>query len=429
MAALKLRKTHYDIKTGKLETDYLVTLYDLGVLMGKKPSRKAGKVKPVTTEGKLRYDGKIAVNGGIKGLGKQVAYRYDGIGVKLDGLSLYVGKILSLANLPVYVRGNADVKLNISDLKALNGTFALHGKNLQTTPAAMKQLVGKPLKIKLSLDATGKLKSQKAYGKATLRTALGTLQLSSFVAAPKQGSFSAPYTLKIPDLTRLYELSGIKLYGSLLTSGKISKAKVLTINGTTASLGGKVNYTLAGNRFSTQITAVPLPNILRLMGYTQSFLGMASGKSRYDLKTQKGIADFNIASFQIKPSTLTETLKRVTGKDPARIIFKNTTFHADINKDTIAYVLHAKGSYSSIDITDGHLNKKSSTQSAKLKFVYGKYTIYGKIKGSLKDPKITLDAQKIIKEKLQQKLKEKVEQKLEKALGDKAGALLRGLGL
>jgi len=429
VATLKLKETRYDIKRGKLVTGYLLTLYDPGLLMGKKPSSKAGKVKPVTTEGKLRYDGRIAVSGSVKGLGKRVAYSYDGISAKLDAVSLYVGKVLSLANLPAYVRGNADVKLHISDLKALNGTFALHGKNLQTSPGVMKQLIGKPLKMKLALDATGKLKAQKAYGKATLRTALGTLQLPSFVAAPKQGSFQTPYTLKIPDLTRLYALTGTKLYGSMLTSGKISKGKILTINGTTASLGGKVNYTLAGNRFTAQITAVPLPNILRLMGYAQNFLGTASGKGRYNLKSQKGTADLSIASFQIKPSALTNALKAVIGKDPSRIIFKSTTFHANINRDIVTYLLHAKGSYSSIDITDGYLNKKTGAQRAKLKFVYGKHTIYGKIKGTLEHPKIQLDAEKIVKEKLKKKIRDKVQKKLEKALGGQAGALLRGLGL
>jgi hypothetical protein len=293
----------------------------------------------------------------------------------------------------------------------------------------MRKLIGKPLALRLSCNARGKMTNARAYGSASMQSGLGTLKLSNFNAGIKTGTFSAAYTLKIPDLTKLYVLTGSKLYGSMLTSGKISKSKILKINGTTRSLGGNVSYTLVGDRFSTRVTAVPLPNILKLHGFSPDFLGTASGKATYNLASRTGKADLTIASFQIKPSTLTNTLKMVLGKDPARIIFKTTTFHAEIRKDIVTYTLHAKGGYSSFDLTQGWLNTKTKAIRAKFKFVYGKYTIYGKIKGTTEHPKVTLDTKAIVRDKLKKKVKEKLQKKLEKALGGQAGALLRGLGL
>ena len=429
IADIGLHHTRYEITSGKLTTDYLVKLYDLEALLGKKPSRKAGRAQHLTADGTLTYNGTLALSGGVEGLGKRMTYTYDGRRAKLDAVSLHVDKLLALVNLPHYLRGSADLSLNVTDLKRGNGTFALHGKGLQSDPNAMQKLIGKPLKMQLSADVTGRLKAHKAYGKATLDTSLGSVELPNFVATPKAGTFATPFRLEIPDLTKLYTVTGTKLYGSLLTSGRITKGKVLTVDGTTASLGGKTVYALRGERATLTVEAVPLPNLMHLTGYPQNFLGNVSGKAQYNLASRKGSADFSIDAFQIKPNRLTALLASATGKDPSRIIFKSTTFHADINKEIVTYTLHAKGSYSSIDITDAHINQQSRSHSAKLKFVYGKDTVYGKIKGTIDDPKIRLDLQEVVKEKLKEKIRDRVQDKLQKALGDKAGALLRGFGL
>lgn len=425
IADIALHHTRYAIPSGKLTTDYRVTLYDLEALLGKTPSHKAGKAQHLIADGKLKYDGTLALSGGIDGLGRRITYAYDGITAKLDAASLQVDKLLALVSLPQYLKGSADLSLDIADLKKGNGTFVLHGKGLRSDPKAMQKLIGKPLKIELSADVTGRLKAQKAYGKATLDTSLGRLELPNFTATPKSGTFATPFRLEIPDLAKLDTVTGTKLYGSLLTSGRITKDKVLTVDGTTASLGGKTAYALRGERATLTVEGVPLPNLMHLTGYPQNFLGNVSGKAQYNLASRQGSADFSIDAFQIKPNRLTALLASATGKDPSRIIFKSTTFHADINKEIVTYTLHAKGSHSSIDITDARINQQSRSHSAKLKFVYGKHTVYGKIKGTIDDPKIRLDLQEVVKEKL----KNKMQDKLQKALGDKAGAILRGFGL
>ena len=71
------------------------------------------------------------------------------------------------------------------------------------------------------------------------------------------------------------------------------------------------------------------------------------------------------------------------------------------------------------------MNQKSKQQRAKLKFVYGKYTVYGTIRGTTEYPKIKLDTSKLIKDKLEGKLQKKVEKKF----GKDVGALLKGFGL
>jgi len=422
VADVQLKTLLYDLKRASLKSPYLVTIHDLKRLMeGNKPR----KGQSVVIEGDLAYARTLSLKGEVKGLGKRTAFSYDGTRAQVEAVGVYLERVLALAGIPHYLDGRIDTQVKITDIVQQNGTFSLQAKALQTVPAQMKKLLGKPLKMKVALSARGKMKYHKAYADASAEMAFGSLKLNSVLFDLTRQTFTSKYHMDIPDLKRFAQVSDIRLYGPLALNGTIDWNGLLRINGMTRSLGGSVNYRLAGETFTSTVKSVPLPNILKLTGYSPSFLGNVSGKARYDLKKRTGRADLNIASFQIKPSKLTRMLTPVLGKDPARIIFKTTTFHARINKDIVTYKLLAKGTRSAIEVTQGWIDQKSKRQRAKLKFVYGKYTVYGTVSGTTENPKITIDTGAIIQQKLQQKL----QKKLEKKWGKEAGALLKGLGL
>jgi hypothetical protein len=236
-------------------------------------------------------------------------------------------------------------------------------------------------------------------------------------------SIHSSYVLDVPELQSVQKIIDRKLYGPLVLKGEFSQDKLLNLTGSTQTLDGNIAYALVGDHLTSSIDNVPLENILGLLGHRQDFLGKAFGKGKYDLKNKSGVVDLDIQAFKIKPSSTTQTIKMLIGKDPARVMFTSTKFHADIKGKITDYTLHATGSHSSIDITEGRVDKSNNTNTAKLKFVYEDYTVYGKIKGSIDDPKVTVDTSALF----QDKIDEKLQNKIEKALGGKAGDLLRNL--
>ena len=415
LATLILPKLQYHIDTKHLQTGFNL--------------RFAKIAQGVVFEGKAAYDGKVSLYGEAKGLGRKLAFGYDGTRARIDGKGVHIDKVLAVAGLPHYLKGALDAAIVLDDTTRMNGSYKIYGKNLVTVPSAMKQLVGKPLKLGLSVDAKGVFKARKAYGSTVIDTTLGTLRMEKMVADLTQGTFQTRYRMDIRDLSKLYALVGTRLYGALLTTGKASKGRMFRLDGSTASLGGRIDYALAGERFDATIKSVPLEGIMKLLGYAPNFLGTASGKTEYHLARRRGTADLTLASFQIKPNQWTRLLTPVLGKDPSRIIFKTTTLHADIKGDIVTYQLHAKGTHSAIDVTNGRIDNKTGTQYAKFKAVYEKYTVFGKLKGTIEHPKVTIDTSRILQEKLQKKFGKKLEKELGKSLGGKAGALLKGLGL
>ncbi len=147
------------------------------------------------------------------------------------------------------------------------------------------------------------------------------------------------------------------------------------------------------------------------------------GTAKYNVKEESGVVDLNIASFQIKPTTWTSTITMFLGKDPSRIIFSDTKFHAVIKGDMVDYTLNAKGTRSSIEISNGKLNKATNIHTAEFQFIYEKHTIRGAIKGTLDNPKVTLDTTSLINDEM----KDKLQNKVEKMFGEKAGNFMKGL--
>ena len=298
----------------------------------------------------------------------------------------------------MYVKGTLDSQIVLTNLKPSEGTFTLKSTDLVTEPDEMKKLIGDALKVNIALDTAGTFKEGKGYIDTKIKSSLGDITLDNMVVDTQNKTHKGIYTLDIPSLKELRKVIDQKLYGPLVMKGEWSKEKVLTVIGETGTLGGKISSTLVGDELSTTIYNVPLENILGLLGHKKDFLGKAFGKGKYNLKKKSGVVDLDIKSFQIKSSPTTNTIKMVIGKDPTRVIFDSTKFHADIKGKITDYTLHAQGTRSSIEITDGRIDKINNTNTAKFKFVYEKYTVHGKIKGTIDNPKVTIDTSAILKD-------------------------------
>jgi len=420
LADVKLTDLEYALNEKTLVSHYALLLHDMNALI---PKSQLAQGTSASVEGELKFKDKLSISGDTKGLGNKLAFSYDSKTVKVDASQLFIEKILALAGVPVYAKGTIDSKIVLTNLTPSEGTFTLKSTDLVTEPAEMKKLIGDALKVNVALDTSGTFKEGKGYIDTKIKTSLGDIVLDNIVVDTQKKTHKGTYTLDIPSLKELQKVIDKKLYGPLVMKGEWSKDKMLTVTGETGTLGGKISSTLVGDDLRTTIDNVPLENILGMLGHKQDFLGKAFGKGKYNLKKKSGVVDLDIASFQIKPSSTTNTIKMVIGKDPARVMFSSTKFHADIKGKITDYTLHAKGSHSSIDITDGRVNKINNTNTAKFKFVYEKYTVHGKIKGTIDDPKVTIDTSAILKDKIDDQLQEKIE----KALGGKAGDFLRGL--
>jgi hypothetical protein len=419
LSDVKLTEVIYDIEKQKLNADYDVFLPNIGLLI---PNNKAVKRGYMSAKGKVKLDKTLYIKGSAKGLGEKLDFTYDSKTATVNADDLFVEKLLSLSALPRYVKGKLTTSVNITNIKNLDGDFSFKSDKLVTQPNVMKRLIDKKLNMSIALESKGKLKSGIAYFNTKMKTSMGNLTLDNMVFNTKNSTFKSAYVLDIQALEKTYALTEKKLYGPMLLSGDISQDKALKVTGMTNSLGGKIEYNLIGDVLKSKITKVSLENILGMLGHKKLVKGDAYGTATYNMKNKVGVIDIDINSFQIKPSSTTNTVKMFIGKDPARIIYNSTKLHADIKGEVTRYSLIAKGAHSSIEVTNGKVDKVNNTHTAKFKFVYEKYEVTGTIGGTVENPRIVVDPSSI----MQSKTGEKIQKKLDKALGGDMGKAVGG---
>jgi len=436
LSDVKLTKIKVNLTNQYVDADYKVVVHDVAMFI---PSSKGAKVTKVTLTGVVKKAKTLSIKGVSSGLGKKMEYAYDTKSASLDAIGLYVERLMAITGLPVYAKGTLNSKVKIDNLKTLDGTFSFSSDNLVTQPKAMKKLMGKALKTTIKLESKGSIKKGKAYLNTKIKSSLANVTLSKTVFDIKKKVLTTDYSVNVANLKNLYVVTGKKLYGKFNANGKVVKGKSLKVTGVTKSLGGSVNYTLLGDHLTSKISSVPIENIFKLLGDKSLILGKASGKVKFNTKRKSGVVDLSIGGFQLKSSKLTQRVKLLLKKDPARIIFKTTKLHADIKGDKVSYTLTAKGTRANIEISNGQLNNKSKTNTANFKFIYEKYTVAGKIKGSIDNPKISIDASSLLNDEMKKKLNKKIDKKLNKllegktgkkinkALGGNVGNLLKGL--
>jgi hypothetical protein len=386
------------------------------------PSKKGRKKAPLHAKGTVAFDKTLLLDGTVMGVAKKLSFHYDSKKAKLDAQVLSLEKIWALSALPSYVYGDVNAKVDVLDMKKLNGNFTLQAKQLTTNPKAMKKLLGKALKLRLKVESKGSLKDAKVYAHTSIKSNMANMVLKNTFFDTKTQVLKSAYSIDIPDMMKLYPLTDKKLYGKMHLEGTLTQDSMLSILGSTTSLGGTIQYSLKGDVFKSTISAVPVSRIMRMLGMSQTILGSATGKVTQNIKTEVGVADIVINGFQVKPSKTTNTVKMFIGKDPARIIFKSTKLHANMKGNITTYTLRAKGTSASLDITQGRLNKKTKANSAHFKFVYEKYVINGKIHGTSDNPKVEIDPASMINSKVGKE----IGKGLDKVLKGKMGGFLKG---
>jgi len=416
---MKLTDFVYDITKKELDSTYDIFLPNIGLLI---PNNKAIKRGYMRAKGEVHLGDSLVIKGTTKGVGEKLDFMYDSKIAKIEAKGLFIEKLLSLAGLPRYVTGKLASKVEVTNVKTLDGTFSLQSDNLVTQPNAMETLIDKKLKINIAVESKGELKKGKAYLNTTMQTSMGKVTLDKTVVDTKTMYYKSNYKVDIPKLEETYVLTDKIFYGPMVLVGNIAQDTILKLTGTTSSLGGNVEYTLIGDTLKGTINKVPVENILAMLGHDKLVGGNAQGVVTYNLKTKVGIADINITSFQIKSSTTTKTVKMFIGKDPARIIYRSTKLHADINGDVTTYNLLAEGTHAKIEITAGKIDKAADTHRARFNFVYDKYSVTGSIGGSVEHPSIIVDPSAL----MQSKTGEKIQKELDKALGGDMGKAVGG---
>ncbi|MDF1874616.1 hypothetical protein JHD48_02580 [Sulfurimonas sp. SAG-AH-194-I05] len=444
---LHLPKTNFTMKLdAKLKGDSINYVYALNSNLAK--IKSSGKVtpEPLTTDIKYSLDvkelailkpitnadirGPLRLNGTVKGSQKNMSVK--GISdfassdtsftmtlkeLKPHALTasmknLKLAKVLYMVKQPHYADGIFTLDVNINDLR--------EGKLKGTIVSSIKQglvdskFVTKEYKFKTRMPKTtfnlstySELNANTIDSKINLNSSLASFTIKKARVNLEDSSIESDYVVNIPNLDKLYFVTERHLKGSLRAHGDFKQAKDLDFTMQTKVADGKIDVTLHNDDLHAQLTSLKTLQALDMLLYPEIFDASLDGDVKYNLLKKKGTFNGHLVDGKFTQNQVFVLVQKYGKVNLYKERFTGNV-RANINQEKIVASLDLGSNNASIKTTNTKLNSKTQDINSKIDIMAYKQKFSLKLSGKATAPKVKIDAEDIVKEKVKQEINKKL---------------------
>ncbi len=322
-------------------------------------------------------------------------------------------KILAILNKPVYASGLVDARIDMSNMSPskLSGNIDINISRGVVNKSVIKKLFNLNMPAtEFSSSVVSDIKNGVAVSKIKVHSSIASLRTKKTIFDIKKAGLNSDYILTIPDLDKLYFITNMHMKGAAAVAGKISySAGNLIATAFSNMLGGKINIKLSNNNLTGKANNISMVKVLEMMRYNKIFNSNGDVNFKYNLSTKKGTVNALFVNGHILPNRVTFLLHNMAKFDITREIYKTTRIDSVINNkvvrsnlDMISRLTHITSHNALIDLNRNFID-------AKIKVAIKKSSVYVKLKGNIKHPRIKIDFRNLIKHKIEKKVKKRVE--------------------
>lgn len=370
----------------------------------------------IVTSGNIKGHRKTLVIQGVSNVAQShTAYNALLDDFRLSHLSLNakdanLEDLLYLFNRPAYANAKVSLQADFNSLKPLEGHLILTANNALINNALINQIFHLNLKDTLifNLSHSSNFKENKAISDTTL-----TSPLANFTALKSEYFFSAlklnaPYTLEIPNLAKLQNITNHPLKGSLTLKGAIEQnPKLLKVSGHSNLLDGALDFTLLNKDLKGRFSNISTLKALDLLHYPKFFQSVADANLDYDLSAKQGVLKARLKNARFLKNAFSDFLYSISKFDITKEIYNDANLISQINQQRLLSNLNMKSPKTQLKIHNGLLDLNTKQMDMLMDAEILKFIFKMKLQGNMHQPKFSLILnEKAIQQNLQQGLKE-----------------------
>jgi len=352
-----------------------------------------------------QIDDNIAIQGHVKGpftklfitgegqaLDGNVSYHAMKYTDKVKDLILYMHevnatKLAHLLGQEAFIQGKADAKVNFSfmDEKEKYGTIAysVEDKNFQ----------GIPLHLHSDINISN------AQHTFTIKVKSPYLTLDIENGSYNQDSKKAKaiYLLDIKELHKLKKLLGYDYQGPFKAQGKMAYTDNVKITGLSKSFGGVLDFIFENNQLNMQLDKVSLANIMHLFPLPSMLDAQTDGEINYHFKHKTLDVHTTLNQAKFLPSPLVNVVKKKSHVNMMNETFYDSKLDLSYHDNVILGNLKLINPRSHVYLTSAKIETKEGMINAYFDFKMQHQEFAGKVYGSLTNPKVNLNMQKLVR--------------------------------
>ncbi|MBK1971005.1 hypothetical protein [Campylobacter sp. TTU_617] len=294
-------------------------------------------------------------------------YDFNPIVLNLDAKSLKIEDILSFISMPAYAKGNIDIitQIQAKNLKP-NGSANIKLDTSYINYERIQKDFGVLLpKSNINSTINALIKEDKIFAISNINTNYLNLKTQKTLYDITKNKLNSDFELKISDLSKLQNLTQIKLNGPLSIAGilELDQNILSNVNVNVNDIGEEVGANLQNNKIKIILKNAKIEKILKILGYESLSNGYINANiENLDLNFNKLNAN---ANFDIKGILNAKALGNILNKQvsnninfdlKANSIAKNNI--ANFNASLISDLLKIPNLTGSFDIKKVILNSK-----------------------------------------------------------------------
>ena len=424
-------KTVVNLLTNQIDSDYKIDIKNLNKIEGIIAKKLNGEF---TTKGNLKaFDETIKIEGDSNVFESNVKYNteltnYKPSYIKFSVENAKLEKFLQMLNEPIYALGDFNIQGEIknANLDKLDGNISSKITNAsivnEVTNTVFKQNLKEKINFDLNIDTS--LVPNQAVSKASLQTTIGNLTSQNSVYTFTDDSFNSDYLLNIPALEKLKDILNMSLKGNIDINGDITnKEDSLLLTGKANTLGGTFDFDLKNDKLNANLKDIDVQELSAMLDYSKIFNSKANFTLDYDLLLKKGELVGKLINGHFLSNNFSLLLNQLGKFDLNKEVYETLDINSQIDNRILTSDVIMKSANTQIDIQDSILDLEQKLIDAKINAIVKDKKFIIDVKGETSNPKISLNAKDLLKEKIDKQLEKKrnkIEEKLNKALGTKA---------
>ena len=258
--------------------------------------------------------------------------------------------------------------------------------------------------LPFSLDTRVEIDNKKENFVADINLAGAKINLTKGIANLETKQNEAFYTVDVKDLTRLKDLLGYEYQGSFYAAGKVKYDGNYTVHGLSKTFDGLTEFSYKDDLLDINLDNVSFKRIMKLSTYPPILDGDTTGYIKYDFKEENLTVKTKLKDATFSYIEEMDTLYQKAGINLLKEKFTNSTLDISYhNKNILANLI--------MDSDTSHLSLTNALIDTELNSVNGYFDINmqgkeftGKVYGSLDQPKINLNMQKLIRHEMDRQL-------------------------
>ncbi|NWF66683.1 MAG: hypothetical protein HXX81_04355 [Campylobacterales bacterium] len=229
-------------------------------------------------------------------------------------------------------------------------------------------------------------------------------------------SLKSDFLIDIENLKSFEKLLNMKIDTPIKIVGELENSQTLKIKAKSDIFGGDVKFNLDNSLIDCNLNSIILDELFKALNYPNILKATFDGVVNYNLVNSLGEVKLYSNSGKIEPNQLTTLLKTLANIDLEKEIFNKISLNTKIDKFETLTDINLTSQNSQIYSKDTKFNLSSKYLESNIALSYKDRTLYALVKGDVKNPKVSINANEALKEKATKEIEKVIDKNVKEEL-------------